>query len=62
MHAGFIDTDMMADFHGPKMPSTLVARLAPDGVAAGLQEVITDDLARGARAHAIDEIPSFERS
>jgi NAD(P)-dependent dehydrogenase (short-subunit alcohol dehydrogenase family) len=62
LHAGFIDTDMMADFHGPKMPSTLVARLALDGVAAGLREVITDDLARGARAHAIDEIPSFERS
>lgn len=50
LHAGFIDTDMARGFPGAKVSPESVAAQALDAVQAGLEEVITDVPARGARS------------
>ena len=43
MHAGFIDTDMIADLDVPKASPGEVSRLIIDGLEAGAAEVLTDE-------------------
>ncbi len=50
VHAGFIDTDMVADFKAPKTsPQEIVARII-EAIEAGREEVLADDTARHVKA------------
>jgi NAD(P)-dependent dehydrogenase (short-subunit alcohol dehydrogenase family) len=50
VHAGLIDTDMVADFNAPKTPpQEIVARII-EAIEAGREEVLADDTARRAKA------------
>ena len=44
MHAGFIDTDMVAKIPMQKATPAEVARRIVDGLEAGAVEVLTDDV------------------
>jgi len=46
LHVGYMDTDMARHVTGPKSDPAVVARLALDGLAAGLPEVLADDVSR----------------
>ncbi|MEV0358476.1 SDR family oxidoreductase [Nocardia sp. NPDC050697] len=46
LHLGLADTDMAADFTGPKLAPAELARIAIDGVAAGRAEILADDWSR----------------
>jgi len=46
LHVGYMDTDMARHVTGPKSDPAVVARLALDGLAAGLSEVLADDVSR----------------
>ena len=59
VHAGFIDTDMMASFPGSKLAPADVARQTLDAVGRGQQEVLIDRMSAGAKAAASDPIPDF---
>ncbi|MEU6850265.1 SDR family oxidoreductase [Actinacidiphila alni] len=50
LHVGYMDTDMAANVDGPKEDPAKVARLALDGIEAGLHEVLADDLSRQVKA------------
>jgi NAD(P)-dependent dehydrogenase (short-subunit alcohol dehydrogenase family) len=50
VHAGYIDTDMAASVEGPKIAPEDVARLTVEAIAAGREEVLADDVSRGAKA------------
>jgi NAD(P)-dependent dehydrogenase (short-subunit alcohol dehydrogenase family) len=51
LHVGYMDTDMAARIPAEqKIDPAVVARLALDGVAAGLSEILADDLTRGVKA------------
>ncbi|SFF65871.1 Short-chain dehydrogenase [Actinacidiphila alni] len=50
LHVGYMDTDMAADVDAPKEDPAKVARLALDGIEAGLHEVLADDLSRQVKA------------
>lgn len=50
LHVGYMDTDMAARVDGPKSDPRVIADLALDGVAAGLPEVVADDVSRTVRA------------
>jgi len=60
VHAGFIDTDMMASFPGAKLDPADVATRALDAVVVGRQEVLVDRMSAGAKAAAGDPVPDFE--
>jgi NAD(P)-dependent dehydrogenase (short-subunit alcohol dehydrogenase family) len=49
-HAGFIDTDMVADIPLPKMAPAEVARRIIDALEDGAVEVLTDDVTVQAKA------------
>lgn len=59
IHAGFIDTDMMANFHGKKLSPYSVAFDSLLAVDRGVQEVLIDDMSRNSKLHSVDEIPNF---
>ena len=50
VHVGYIDTDMAAHITSDKVKPEDVAAAILDGLAAGLSEVLVDDLSRGAKA------------
>ena len=50
VHVGYIDTDMTAHITSEKAKPEYVAAAILDGVAAGLSEVLVDDLSRDAKA------------
>lgn len=50
LHVAFMDTDMVRHVDAPKNDPDVVARLALDGVAAGLDEVLADDVTRRVQA------------
>ncbi|MET3452934.1 SDR family NAD(P)-dependent oxidoreductase [Curtobacterium sp. 1544] len=59
IHAGFIDTDMMADFPGAKLDPRSVADAALAAIAAGEQEILVDEMSRAAKAASIAPVPRF---
>jgi NAD(P)-dependent dehydrogenase (short-subunit alcohol dehydrogenase family) len=59
VHAGFIDTDMMTSFHGPKLTPHVVADAALAAIAEGEQEVLVDEMSRRAKAASITPVPKF---
>jgi NAD(P)-dependent dehydrogenase (short-subunit alcohol dehydrogenase family) len=50
LHVGFMDTDMTRHVEGPKLDPADVARAAVDGIAAGAQEILVDDVSRSVQA------------
>jgi len=61
IHLGLADTDMVADFDGPKLPPLELARLALDGVEKEQWEVLADDWSRMVKsALASDPRPFYE--
>jgi NAD(P)-dependent dehydrogenase (short-subunit alcohol dehydrogenase family) len=50
LHVGFMDTDMTNGIELPKISPAEVARLTLDGVEAGLEEVLADDISRTVKA------------
>lgn len=60
IHAGFIDTEMMASFPGPKLLPRAVADEALAAIAEGAQEVLIDEMSRKAKASASHPIEPFE--
>lgn len=59
IHAGFIDTDMMAAFPGPKLSPRVVADRALSAIADGAQEVLIDEMSRNAKAASAHAVPRF---
>jgi NAD(P)-dependent dehydrogenase (short-subunit alcohol dehydrogenase family) len=50
VHAGYIDTDMVASVDAPKIAPEDVARQTVEAIAAGREEVLSDDVSRGVKA------------
>jgi NAD(P)-dependent dehydrogenase (short-subunit alcohol dehydrogenase family) len=50
VHAGYIDTDMVAAVDAPKISPDDVARQTVEAIAEGRTEVLADDISRGAKA------------
>jgi NAD(P)-dependent dehydrogenase (short-subunit alcohol dehydrogenase family) len=50
VHAGYIDTDMIASVDAPKIAPATVAEATVAGIAAGTEEVLVDDAAKGFKA------------
>ncbi|MDX6556885.1 MAG: hypothetical protein QOD86_3080 [Miltoncostaeaceae bacterium] len=50
LHVAFVDTDMARQVTAPKADPADVARQALDGVQAGLEEVLADDVSRRVQA------------
>jgi NAD(P)-dependent dehydrogenase (short-subunit alcohol dehydrogenase family) len=50
VHAGYIDTDMVASVDAPKVTPEHVARVTVEGIAAGAEEVLADDISRTVKA------------
>jgi NAD(P)-dependent dehydrogenase (short-subunit alcohol dehydrogenase family) len=57
LHVGYMDTDMVSTLDAAKSDPALIAVAALDGVAAGADEVLADDLARQVRA-SLGQSPS----
>ncbi|AKA70420.1 MULTISPECIES: SDR family NAD(P)-dependent oxidoreductase [Clostridium] len=62
IHAGFIDTDMMASFQGKKLSPYSVAYDSLLAVNQGSQEILIDEMSKKSKLHSIDEIPNFSDS
>ena len=50
LHMGFVDTDLVRSLDVPKSSPDEIARIALDGVEAGLEEVLADDRTRTVKA------------
>ncbi len=50
VHAGYIDTDMVASVDAPKVSPDHVARVTVEGIVAGAEEVLADDISRYVKA------------
>lgn len=59
IHAGYIDTDMTAALDVPKVSSASVAKAAVDGIAAGAEEVLADDVSRTVKSLLSDLSPVY---
>ncbi|WP_022901465.1 SDR family NAD(P)-dependent oxidoreductase [Humibacter albus] len=59
IHAGFIDTDMMATFPGPKLSPRAVADAALAAIAAGSQEVLVDGMSQKAKSASALAVARF---
>ncbi len=59
LHVAFVDTDMARHVTAPKADPAEVARLALDGVEAGLEEVLADDVSRRVQAGLAGGVPAL---
>jgi NAD(P)-dependent dehydrogenase (short-subunit alcohol dehydrogenase family) len=50
LHVGYMDTDMAAHVDEPKSDPAAIAALALDAVAAGVPEVVADEISRNVRS------------
>jgi NAD(P)-dependent dehydrogenase (short-subunit alcohol dehydrogenase family) len=50
LHVGYMDTDLAAGVDAPKLDPAVVAALALDQLAAGVPEILADDLSRQVQA------------
>jgi NAD(P)-dependent dehydrogenase (short-subunit alcohol dehydrogenase family) len=50
LHVGYVDTDMTAAVTEPKSDPRVIARAAVDGIEAGADEVLADEITRTVRA------------
>lgn len=59
VHLGAADTDLMADYDGPKIDPRDVARRSLDGLAAGSIEVVVDDWSAMVKASLAGDPAAF---
>lgn len=59
LHVGYMDTDMTDGIDAPKSAPADVARVALEGVEAGLFEVLADDVSRGVKASLSSATPAY---
>ncbi len=59
IHAGFIDTDLVADIPFAKISPEVVARVSLQAIEQGCQEVLIDERSREAKEHASLARPYF---
>jgi len=50
LHVGYMDTDMARGVEAPKADPAEIARIAIDGIAAGMPEILADDTSKHALA------------
>jgi NAD(P)-dependent dehydrogenase (short-subunit alcohol dehydrogenase family) len=50
VHVGYMDTDLAATVTAPKLNPADIAKLAVDGIAADVYEILADDLSRNVQA------------
>ncbi len=50
LHVGYMDTDMTAGIDAPKLDPATIATLGLDQLAAGVPEILADDLSRQVQA------------
>lgn len=62
VHAGFIDTDMVADFNAPKTPPQEIAARILEAIEAGWEEVLADDTSRHVKAGLAATPPAYAGS
>lgn len=56
LHVGFMDTDMTAGINAPKADPKDIAKIAIDGIEAGLYEIVADDISKQVKAGLSGEI------
>ena len=65
VHVGFVDTDLTAGISAPKIETSTVVDAALDGLVAGEDEVLVDDISRQVKAALHDDqhllYPEIER-
>jgi NAD(P)-dependent dehydrogenase (short-subunit alcohol dehydrogenase family) len=61
VHAGYIDTDMVASVSAPKTKPEVIAQRTIEAIAAGREEVLADDAARQVKAGFVAEPPAYVR-
>ncbi|MFC3745178.1 SDR family oxidoreductase [Paenibacillus sp. GCM10012306] len=59
LHVGFMDTDMTAGINAPKADPQDVARMAIDGIASDLYEIIADDISKQVKAGLSGDISAL---
>ncbi len=59
VHAGLIDTDMVADFPGQKTPPKEIGARIIEAIEAGREEVLADETSRRVRAGFCMEPPTY---
>ena len=59
LHMGFVDTDLTRGLDGPKSSPDDIVRQALDGLEAGLDEVLADELTRSAKQGLAAPRPSY---
>lgn len=59
LHAAFIDTEMAAHVSAPKTSSADVARIALDGVEAGQEEILIDEVTRQVKGSLSTAKPAY---
>ncbi|HET7793437.1 MAG TPA: SDR family oxidoreductase [Rhizobacter sp.] len=61
LHVGFIDTDLVRGMDVPKTPPELVAQRAFDGLEAGADEVLADEITRQVKQGLVASPPVYTR-
>jgi len=59
LHMGFVDTDLVKGLDVPKIHPDEIARIALDGLEAGLEEVLADDRTRMVKAGMTEPRPFY---
>ena len=59
LHMGFVDTDLVKGLDVPKIHPDEIARIALDGLEAGLEEVLADDRTRAVKAGMTEPRPFY---
>jgi NAD(P)-dependent dehydrogenase (short-subunit alcohol dehydrogenase family) len=59
LHMGFVDTDLAKDVAAPKSTPEAIVRVALDGVEAGLEEVLGDDITRQVKQSLSSATPAY---
>jgi NAD(P)-dependent dehydrogenase (short-subunit alcohol dehydrogenase family) len=50
LHVGYMDTDMTSGVDAPKSDPADIARIALDGIAAGIPEIVADEISKSVLA------------
>jgi len=59
LHMGFVDTDLTKGIDAPKSTPEAIVRLAFDGLEAGLDEVLGDDMTRQVKQSLSSATPAY---
>ncbi|RYG29724.1 MAG: SDR family NAD(P)-dependent oxidoreductase, partial [Burkholderiales bacterium] len=59
LHVGFIDTDLTKGFEVQKTSAVEVARISLDGVEAGLEEILVDEVTKQVKGSLSSATPAY---